>query len=74
MLHNKRRKSKGENFFILLIFTARNDAYAESVFRVELTDKSHPEHGFHFPLISFLADERRHVEIVNTRIRHHRTR
>jgi hypothetical protein len=37
MLHNKRRKSKGENFFILLIFTARNDAYAESVFRVELT-------------------------------------
>jgi hypothetical protein len=34
MLHNKRRKSKGENFFILLIFTARNDAYEESVFRV----------------------------------------
>ena len=34
MLHNKTRKSKGENFFILLIFTARNDAYAESVFRV----------------------------------------
>ncbi len=34
MLHNKRRKSKGENFFILLIFTARNDAYEVSVFRV----------------------------------------
>ena len=34
MLHNQRRKSKGENFFILLIFTARNDACAVSVFRV----------------------------------------
>ena len=31
MLHNTKRKSKGENFFILLIFTARNDAYVVSV-------------------------------------------
>jgi hypothetical protein len=34
MLHNTKRKSKGENFFILLIFTARNDAYVVSVCRV----------------------------------------
>jgi hypothetical protein len=32
MLHNKRRKSKGENFFILLIFSARNDASRETGF------------------------------------------
>ena len=44
MLHNKTRKSKGENFFILLIFTARNDAYEVSVFRAV---KDAPEHGFH---------------------------
>ena len=37
MLHNQRRKSKGENFFILLIFTARNDAWLD---RIYMTNKS----------------------------------
>jgi hypothetical protein len=71
MLHNQRRKSKGENFFILLFLLQEmmHPCYPC------LTALQNSRHGF-LPqiLVGLLADKRGHVEIVNARIRHHRPR
>jgi len=71
MLHNQRRKSKGENFFILLFLLQEmmHPCYPC------LTALQNSRHGFfHTDLVRLLADERGNVEIVNARIRHHRPR
>ena len=70
MLHNKSRKSKGENHADIKDLHARNDASNQE-------QKQHARAGkptlllhalANFVLVRFLANERRDVEIVNARI------
>ena len=71
MLHNQRRKSKGENFFILLFLLQEMMHLCYPC----LTALQNTRHGSSAQiLVGLLADERGHVEIINARIRHHRPR
>jgi hypothetical protein len=65
MLHNKRRKSKGENFFILLFLLQEMMHLCYPCPTAQYREHGNRGHGLHRRLlVGFLADERRDVEIV----------
>lgn len=66
MLHNRRRKSKGENFFILLFLLQEmmHPCYPCSTAPIQRTRK-HATVTTPLLLVGLLADERGNVEIVN---------
>ena len=78
MLHNKRRKSKGEKRVLIKDLHARNYA-SESHRRTQMNTTQNPcppafVCGVAPLLVGFLANESRDVEIINARTTHHRPR
>jgi hypothetical protein len=66
MLHNKRRKCKGENFFILLFLLQEMMHPCYPCPSAQIQQHANRGHGLHGKyLVGFLADERGNVEIVN---------
>src|SRR5262249_39296232 len=78
MLHNKRRKSKGEKRVLIKDLHARNYATKPPQMNADEHESGSVSIGVHpwrnSVLVGLLSNESRHVEIINTRSSHHRPR